>query len=238
MASISPQVQQPDTFAYNLAGIPSFLIDPAEAAKRVRTKWFWVGPWVLFSLVSVIAGLYIRPLVQHVMEVAPMPANVSPEQLQKRIQIGQTIQTVFLYLAPLTMAFWFALQSAILLMTTSVMSIGAKFRELFNLVAGCAIIQILASIASLIILKTKGEISTMAELRPALGLDIFLPEGTNRVLTAVVGYFSVFEIWWIVMVVLVLSAAFRVSKGKALAAVLPLVLLNLCWRAGAAALQR
>jgi hypothetical protein len=75
-------------------------------------------------------------------------------------------------------------------------------------------------------------------LQPALGFDIFLPEGTNKFLMAFLGYFSVFEIWWIVMLVLIFAAAFRVSKGKAFAVIAPLVLLSLLWRVGAAALQR
>jgi hypothetical protein len=75
----------------------------------------------------------------------------------------------------------------------------------------------------------------MAELRPALGFDIFLPEGSNKFLAAFLGYFSVFEIWWIVMIVLIFSAAFRVSKGKAFSVVLPLILLNVILRVGTAA---
>ena len=110
------------------------------------------------------------------------------------------------------------------------MGIGAKFRALFNVVAGCSVIQVLSAIAALIIVKAKGEPSTMAELRPALGLDIFLPEGSNKYLGALLGYFSIFEIWWIVMMILVISAAFRVPKGKAFAAILPLILLSICFR--------
>jgi hypothetical protein len=125
-----------------------------------------------------------------------------------------------------------------LLGTSSVLSVGAKFRDLFNLAAGCGLIQSIAAIAAIVVLKSKGDISTMAELRPALGLDIFLPESANKFLVAFVGYFSVFEIWWIVMLLLIFSAAFRVSKAKALAAILPLVLINLLWRVGAAAFQR
>lgn len=78
----------------------------------------------------------------------------------------------------------------------------------------------------------------MAELRPALGLDIFLPEGTNKYVTAFLGYFSIFEIWWIVMMVLVFSVAFRVNKGKAFAAVLPLVAVSILLRIGGAIFQK
>ena len=75
----------------------------------------------------------------------------------------------------------------------------------------------------------------MAELRPALGLDIFLPSGTNKVLAAVLGYFSVFEIWWIVMIVLIYSVAFRVTKSKALIVIFPLIVLSIVLRVAGAA---
>jgi hypothetical protein len=238
MATISPDLPiKPESFADDVGGMPSFFIDPAGAARHVHTKWFWVGPLVVFSVVSIILGILIMPIVQHVLEVAPQP-NVTPEQYQKTLAISAIVQKVFLYLAPVFRALLFAIQAAILLAACSVISVGAKFRQLFNLVAGCGLIQALGAIAAVVILKAKGEITSMAELQPALGLDIFLPEGTNKFVMAFLGYFSVFEIWWIVMLVLIFAAAFRVSKGKALVAVAPLVILSLLWKVGAAAFQR
>jgi hypothetical protein len=178
------------------------------------------------------------PIVQHVMEIAPMPANLSPEAYQKQLGIGLIFTKVLVYCAPVGAGVLFGFQALVLLVMSSIMSVRAKFRELFNLAAGCAMIQLLSSIAGVIILKAKGEVSTMAELRPALGLDIFLPEGTNKFLVGILGYFSVFEIWWIVMLVLIYAAAFRTSKGKGFAAVLPLILLNLLFRIVGAAFQR
>jgi hypothetical protein len=227
-----------ETFANDLAGMGSFLIDPPGAARRVFHKWFWIGPLVVFSIVSMVASYLMLPMVQHVLEVSPIPAGSSPEQYQSGMDVAMTIQRVSMYFSPAIVAVILALQALAIWATCSVLTIDVKFRWLFNLVAGCSLIQVLASIASLAILKGKGEISTMAELRPALGLDIFLPEGTNKYATAFLGYFSIFEIWWIVMMVLVFSTAFRVSKGKALAAVLPLIMVSILLRIGAAAFQR
>jgi hypothetical protein len=240
MTSASPEIPagQSETLAASLAGMPSFLFDPIQAAKYVRGKWFWVGPLVVFSLVSIIAGFLMMPIVQHVLEVAPIPDGVPPERYQRGIAIGTMIQKAAIFLAPVAAAVIFSIQAAILLGASSVVSAGAKFRELFNLVAGCGLIQAVAAIAAIVVLKSKGDISSVAELRPALGLDISFPEGTNKFLAAFVGYFSVFEIWWIVMLLLIFSAAFRVSKAKALAVILPLVLLSLVWRIGAAVFQR
>jgi hypothetical protein len=237
-ATVPGSSAQSETFANDLAGLGSFFIDPPGAARRVFHKWFWIGPLVVFSIVSMVASYLMLPMVQHVLEVSPIPAGSSPEQYQSGMDLAMTIQRVSMYFSPVIVAVILALQALVIWATCSVLTLDVKFRWLFNLVAGCSLIQVLASIASLVILKGKGEISTMAELRPALGLDIFLPEGTNKYATAFLGYFSIFEIWWIVMMVLVFSTAFRVSKGKALAAVLPLIMVSILLRIGAAAFQR
>lgn len=240
MATFVPEApaDRTESLAADLAGMGNFFIDPAGAAPHIFSKWFWIGPLVIFSIVSIAASYMMMPIMRHVLEIAPIPPNVTPEQYQKQMEIGLKIQGIMVYLAPLWTAILFAVPAAVLLGMSSVMSVPAKFRALFNLVAGCSLIQLLASVANLVILKAKGDISTMAELRPALGLDIFLPEGSNKFLSAFLGYFSVFEVWWIVMLVLIFSAAFRVSKGKALAIAAPLILLSLLFRVGTAAFQR
>ncbi|HMF74145.1 MAG TPA: YIP1 family protein [Bryobacteraceae bacterium] len=233
MASFSSELPatQPERFGDNLAGIPSFYIDPEAAARRVRTKWFWIGPLAVVSIVAIIVGTLVIPIVQHVMEIAPLPPGASPEQYQKEMAIGLMIQKVlFTYLAPVLAAMILSLEAGILLATSSVLGVKANFRSLFNLVSGCALILMLEQIAGIVILKAKGDISSVAELRPPMGLDIFLPEGTNKFLLAFLGYFSIFEIWWIVMLVLIFAAAFRVSKGKAASVVAPMVLLGLLWK--------
>ena len=236
MSTLAPELpaSSSSNFASDLAGIPSFLIDPAGAARRVHSKWFWVGPLVLFSIISIVASAVMIPITRHVLEVSPIPANTTPEQYQHGIEIGMTIQRVAMYFSPLIAAVLFAIQAAVLLGASAVFGVKAKFRELFNLIAGCSVIQMLAAVAALIILKAKGEIASKAELRPALGLDIFMPEGANKYLTAFFGYFSVFEIWWIVMIVLIFSLAFRVNKGKAFAVVSPLIVISLLFRLVAA----
>jgi len=240
MEAIAPELpaDSEENFASHLAGMGSFLIDPAGAARRVYSKWFWIAPLILFSVISIAASFVLMPMARHVMEIAPLPPNTSPEQYQKGMNVGLTIMRISMYFAPVVAALIFAIQTAVLFGASAAMSIKASFRQLFNLVTGCSLIQALAAIAGIVVLKGKGEVSTQAELRPALGLDIFLPETANKVLTAIVGYFSVFEIWWTIMMVLIFSVAFRVTKGKALAAILPLVFLSIALRALGAMFQR
>lgn len=240
MATFAPELpaNPPSGFASDLAGMWNFLLDPEGAAKRVHSRWFWVGPVIVFSVVSAIASYLLMPIVQHVLSVAPLPEGTSPEQYQKGIEMSLMIQRIFMWFMPVYALAIFAAQAGILLGGSVVMGVRAKFGQLFNLVAGASLIQVVAGIASVIVMKAKGDVSTFAELRPAMGLDIFLPEGANKYLTALVGYFSVFEIWWIVMLVLVFAAAFAVKKSKALMVVTPLVLLSILYKVATAAFQR
>lgn len=240
MATIVPELpaEQPESFGSDLAGLGSFLIDPAGAAKRVYRKWFWLTPLIVVGVVSFVLFYLTLPMIQHVLDVTPPPANASPEQYQHGLEIAMMIQRIIAYLMPVWLAVIWAVSALILFAMSSVTGVNTKFLWLFNLVAGCSIISLLSGIASFVILRAKGEVSTTAELKPALGLDIFMPEGANKYAVALLGYFSVFELWWIVMMVLVFSAAFRVSKGKAFAVVLPLILLSILFRVVGAAFQR
>ena len=219
----------------NIAGMGTFFIDPQGAAKRLFTKWFWVWPLLVFMLVSLVGNFVVTPIVQNVLTSQPVPAGVNPETYQRQIEIGMKVQRITGIVFP---ALMIAFQALVLWGMASVVAVEAKYRQMLNLAAGCALIQALAAIAGVIILKAKGDISSMAELRPALGLDIFLPDSTNKVLLALVGYFSIFEIWWIVMMVLILCAAYRIGKAKAAAIVAPLVLISLVFRVVIAAFQR
>src|SRR5581483_7680882 len=173
MSTAAPDlpVEQRESFASDLAGMGNFLIDPSGAAKRVFSKWFWIGPLILFSVVSIVVASLMIPITQHVLETMPLPPNVSPEQFQRSRDIGATIQRVAMWCSPIWTAAIYAIEALILWGMSSMLGVTAKFRWLFNLAAGCSLISLLASVAAIVILKAKGEVSTMAELRPALGID-------------------------------------------------------------------
>jgi Yip1 domain len=240
MATIVPELpaNEPESFGSDLAGMGNFFVDPSGAAKYLFRKWFWLGPLIVVSVISVITYYLTLPMIEHVLEITPAPANTSPEQYQRGMEIGMMIQRVIAFLMPVIIAIIWTISALILVAMCSALSVEAKFLSLFNLVAGCSLIQLLGSLAGFFILKLKGEVSTTAELHPALGLDIFLPEGTNKYAVALAGYINITEIWWIVMMVLVLSAAFRMTKGKAFAIVSPLIILSLLFRFIGAAFQR
>jgi hypothetical protein len=223
------------SFGSDLAGIPGFLIDPESAAPRVRSKWFWIAPLLFSVIIGAAVTIHNVPYMIHAAAVSPVPDGVTSEQFNKGVEmqakIGPYVILPFVLLI-------YAISAGLLLAMSAVLGVEAKFGQLFNLIAGCGLIQSLGTIASAAVLHFKGEVSSMAELRPAMGLDIFMPEGTNKYLVAAGSAFSIFQIWWVVMMVLIFAAAFKVSKGKAFSAVFPLWLLGFCFGLLGAAFQK
>jgi hypothetical protein len=236
MASKNQELpDEPSSFASNLAGIPSFLIDPEGAAKRVRSKWFWVTPLLLWCIIAVVVSIYLAPIAIHAAAVSAPPDGITSEQYAKNMAIGMKVGS---FISPITVAVISALAALLLFGMATVMGISAKFGQLFNLVTGCGIITMLGQIATTLVLHFKGEVSSMAELKPPMGPDIFLPEGSNKYLVAAGSAFSLFQIWWVVMMVLIFAAAFRVTKMKSFIAVFPLWLIGLLLSLVGAAFQK
>lgn len=233
-----PEVEEKGSLAGDFFGMFNFLIDPGAAAKLVKHKWFWVAPLILISILTIVVGTMLMPIIEQVIMSQPPPPNMDPAQYQKSLSIGVAIQKYATYAGPITNGVFWAIGALILLASCAVLQVKTKFLWLFNLIAGCALIQGIQAIATLLILKFKGEITSTAELQPAMGLDIFMPEGANKMLTGLVGFFSVFQVWYFVMIVLIFAAAFKVSKGKALAVVSPLIVIGLLFRIVGAAFQR
>jgi len=230
MASQQTAAEPQGSFAGDLLGMFNFFIDPQASAKLIRHRWFWIGPLIVASIIIAVVTLQLAPVTMEVLRNTPPPENVTPEQYQTGLGYQAMGMKVVAYLSPVFAAIMTAIFAAILLGTSAVMQIKAKFLWLFNLIAGLSLISALERVATFAIIKLKGDISTKAELQPPLGLDIFFPESANKFLVAFMSFFSVFQIWYIVMLVLVFAAAFKVSKGKAFAAVSPILILLMLFR--------
>ncbi len=229
MSTLVPDLplQPQESFADDLAGMGSYFIDPEGAAKRAFHKWFWLGPLIVVSIVAIVTQLLRLPITQQVMETMTPPNGLTPEQWDKQMQISLMVQHIAVWCSPIFVAVLYAFEAVVLLAMCSILTVNVKFRTLFNIVAGCSLITTLEAIASVLVLRMKAPVSTLAELKPPLGLDIFLSEGANKFLMGFLSYFTVFNLWWIVMMVLVLAVAFRISKSKAFIIVLPLIILGL-----------
>jgi len=214
----------------DFAGMINFLVDPRGAANRLPRKFFWIAPLVVVSIVFLVCGLYNLPLAQQAMMNQPPPPNMPVEQFQKGMQIGLLIQKISIYLAPVLFVVFTGIAALVLFGSASATAVQAKFLQLFNLMAGLSLIGALQIIATSVIIHLKGEPSSLTDLQPALGLDIFAPADMNKVAVAVLGFFNVFQVWQIVMAIAIVAIFYRIGKLKATVVVAPLFLLGLLFK--------
>jgi hypothetical protein len=171
----------------------------------------------------------MMPYTLQLGEVRLAQQNVPPERLENARNMTRTITQVFVYLVPIFLVLFTMLGAWLVAVTGSIVGLRAKFRDIFSLMMATSLIAALQYIATYIVLRTKGdEITSQEQMTPAFGLDIFIP--AHGILLTLLNFFSIFQIWSLVMLALALASLAGSSKGKAFAAITPAWLIPLIFR--------
>jgi hypothetical protein len=214
--------------AKDIAAVFSMFLDPASAVERIGGKWIWTIPMALLGVVSALLAWVIGPLSMRIVLRNP-PDGMSREQLRQSLAMAEKFAGVGIVIAPLTAIAVTLVLALLLLVACQVLGISGRFPQFFNLVSMASIVKVVGALASFAVIVAKGpDIQSMEELSPPFGLDLLLPEGTNHALLAAVNYFSIFQVWFLIVLALGLAAFAKTSKGKAFLAITPLWALPLC----------
>jgi hypothetical protein len=95
------------------------------------------------------------------------------------------------------------------------------------MLAACSIIPLLQQAATYVVLRTKGDpVENPEQMAPPFGLDIFM-QGIHGAALAFVHFFSIFTVWYLVVLVFGLAYLTKSTKMQALIAITPVWLLPL-----------
>jgi Yip1 domain len=215
--------------ASGILGMFNAFVDPGGLAKAAKAKLFWLWPLILLSIIFAVVGYLMIPYALQLAEVRLAQQSVPPERLENARNMARTITQVLVYVVPVFLVLFTMLGAWLVGVTGSIVGVRAKFRDIFSLMMACALIGALQYIATYIVLRTKGdEITSQEQMNPAFGLDIFIP--AHGVLLALLNFFSIFEIWSMVILTLALAALAGSSKGKAFVAITPAWLIPLIFK--------
>lgn len=217
------------SFATDLAAMANVFIDPSATVKSIDRKLLWLWPIILTGIVATILAVTVAPMsVQLAMQNQAQLQQMSADQMQRAMSIGTLVAKIMAYLAPVWMVVILLILSGLLMAACNVMSMKATFRQLFTLLSVCSLIPMLQVVATYVVIHAKaGQIQSVEELSPPFGLDILLGAGGSKYLVAALHYFSLFQVWYLVVLAIGLAALTKSSKGKAFAAVTPIWLLPL-----------
>jgi hypothetical protein len=204
-------------------------VDPAGLAKAAKAKLFWLWPLIIASIIFIVFGYLMLPYTLQLMDIKMAERSMPPEQLENAKRMTHTFSQVGVFAAPVFIVLFVMLGAWLICVTGSIVGVRAKFRDVFSLSAATSLIGCLQYIANYVVIRSKGdEITTPEQLTPAFGLDIFIP--AHGMLLTILNFFSIFEIWSLVILGLALASLAGASKGKAFAAITPAWLIPLLFR--------
>jgi Yip1 domain len=217
-----------------LVGMLNAFVDPAGTAKCVPGKLFWLWPVITLSIIYVVFGYLMLPytmqLVDARMNQQFSQNNVPPERMETARRVAHTMGQFTFAITPVVLMIGLVVLAWLVSLTGSIVGLRAKFRDVFSLMAACSLISALQYVATYVVLRAKGdEVQFQEQMTPPFGVDIFL-QNVHGALGAVLNFFSIFEVWYLVMLTLALASFAKSTKGKAFAALTPAWVLPLLIR--------
>lgn len=208
-----------------VVGMLNVFVDPKGTAKRVPAPLSWLWPVIVLSIIYVVFGRLMLPYTLALVDLRmsqQMSQNNAPvEQIERAKNITHVVTQFSVYATPLIIIGLLALFAWLVSVMGSIAGLRAKFRDIFSLMAACALIPALQYIAVYIVVHAKGdEITSQEQLTPPFGLDIAL-QNIHGGLFALVNFFSIFEIWYLIVLTIGLAALAKTTKGKAFFAITP-----------------
>jgi hypothetical protein len=208
-----------------IVGMLNAFVDPAGLAKRVPAPLSWLWPVITLSIIYLVFGYLMLPYTLAVVDLRInqqiSQQNTPVEQAERARSITHAVTHFSFVATPVIVILLLALFAWLVSALGSMAGLRAKFRDIFSLMAACALIPALQYIATYIVVHAKGdEITSQEQLTPPFGLDIFL-QNIHGALFGLVNFFSIFEIWYLVVLTFALAYLGKVSKGKAFFAISP-----------------
>ena len=217
-----------------LAGMLNAFVDPKGLARAVPAKLFWLWPVLSLAIIYGVFGYLMLPYTMQLIDTRMAQQfaqqGVPPERAERAVQIAHTFAQFTFILTPVMMIVMIVVMAWLVSLTGSIVGLKAKFRNVFSLLAACSLITALQTVAVYVVVRTKGdEIQSQEQLTPPFGLDIFL-QNIHGPLLALANFFSIFEIWYLIILTLALAYLAKSSVGKAFFALTPAWLLPLLFR--------
>ena len=206
-------------------------VDPKATAKRIPAPLSWLWPLITLTIIYVVSGYLMLPYIMNLIDVRInqqiSQQNTPVEQAERARTVAHAIYQFYPLAIPVIVILFILFFAWLVSAMASMAGMRTKFRDIFSLMAACSLIPALQAIATYIVLHAKGdEITSQDQLTPPFGLDIFL-QNIHGALLGLVNFFSIFEIWYLIVLTLGLAYLGKSSKGKAFFAITPAWLLPL-----------
>jgi membrane protein, antimicrobial resistance system len=208
-----------------LLDLLKILYEPTAVFERVREKPRFLAPFAGLAVAVIVLGFLQLPYTKAAMtaQFSQMP-NLPPEAAQRAMSFAP----IGLIVAPIFFAIVLLLNALVLWVLVSVLGGEAKFATMLSVTTYAAIAFVLLSAIGLVVLMTRGPgaITGMADLQPALGLDLLAPDAKGFTLAFLRGV-NPFTLYGLFLTATGIAVTHRTTKGTAYTAAVIQLLITL-----------
>ena len=208
--------------ASSLADVFKVLYEPGAVFERVRERPSFLMPFLVICVVQLAVFFFNMPFMKAGMAVQMATRPAAGPDPSKFLWIG----AIFV---PLGIGLILVIAGGLLWVLVSIFGGEAKFGTLMGVSALAAIPStiLLSIVGTLVIhLQGTGQITSMQDLQPALGLDLLIP--ARGFLGAVLKGINPFSIWGLVLTAIGVSTTQRLSKSTGYVVATVSLVIGLC----------
>lgn len=196
-----------------LPSLIDIFIDPQKVFERIDAGLEWWKAYIAVSVVTVVIAYLNMPVQKQLMLVSE---RMSGEQAQAAVEQMERFGFIGLIAAPAGVLLIWLILAALVNVTVNLVSGKSEYKKVLSLIGFTSLIGVLEQIIQLVVIRLKGieSIESVSDTRIPLGLAALFP-GSEGAARALMDSLSVFQIWYLIVFTLGVSAIFRISRAKA-----------------------
>jgi hypothetical protein len=210
-------------------GLIDVFANPTALFERLRGRPDWILPLVVLSLFSMAVFFFLFPYMGQA-SLKSLPENASKQQIDALRQYWTGYPKWSLLFAPIGVALGILASAGILTGLVSMFSGRAQFKPLFSAILYAKLVTIPAGILTALVVYLRGldAVQSMMDVQWSISPAAFIPT-ENKALFALLSQLSLFEFWYIALLVIAVQKIAGAKRGTSITAVL------IMWALGAAA---
>jgi len=200
-------------------------VSPSRVFDEIReNRASWIHAWIVVGVLYVIISWLGLPIQRALLDINP--TDLPAEQLERQIAMTEKFGYIQLILAPAGVLLLALATAGISYVLVTVLSRASNFKQYFTITMYSDIVGAAGYLLTTLIVRLRGveNIVEPDDARFSLSLRMLAPP-ESAALKGLLGTFDFFGIWVLVLVVMGLQRVFGMSRGAAIACVIPVWLL-------------
>jgi hypothetical protein len=221
-----------------VSGLYEIFWAPGALMERLRERPHWIAALATVAILAALMAFLMQPYSARA-ALSMIPDNLPAEQRAAAIERTQSGGLLGLAVAPAMLLLKTLLTASILLGLATMLAGGGRFAPYFAACMHANLIQMVGGLVNFWILHLRGvdAVTTMMDLQWAIGLNLLVPT-ESPVIHTLLSSVSLFELWYVAVLVLAVEKISRCGRGQAVAAALTYWVLAVGVTAGLAVLTR